>query len=505
MKIKQILILLFFVLLYQLNANDYSSFQKGDTVQVLNIKKHYTLRIFIFTDESMCSVCNSNIIILQELLKYLNIEFNIIINNADNDDVSAIKKETKWSGNIISDEFGIYKEKYKIIKLPVIIITDNNGMIIDLGKLGGNSIDVNLIKGYYSKFSKDSIEQNNSSLTLINRIELVENGEKVRCGKFFDAIYSPKYKKYIFRTNRTCPIFIADSNGIVVNKIDSYKYKTLGCSFIVYNMSWAFSDSLVGLYFASERNTPQFQLYNIVTDSLYPPIDFIIDNIGLRDRNSYYGYFLTNTDKFLMSFNINKYKNISLTDNEKMIYLYGYDGRLAKCFGCTDSLFIRNKRSWNQFSYSIIDTNSFYSYQWGTKRIHTYSVYGELINTFNIELSSNCRTHDKDMDSNITQETQMKLYNEISNFYLFQHDSKKDLFLIKYQNTDVPDGILDIFDPKVKLTDCIEIFDKDGRAIFNSPIEMNNLCNPIYFENGFIYAAEVIDKKLTIAIYKLNN
>jgi hypothetical protein len=89
-------------------SNDYSQFEIGANIKVLNINSTPKLRIYIFTDDNACAVCNYNIFAFQNNLKNFNIEFNIFLNNSNIEQTIKIKNENQWIGNIISDEYGSF-------------------------------------------------------------------------------------------------------------------------------------------------------------------------------------------------------------------------------------------------------------------------------------------------------------------------------------------------------------------------------------------------------------
>ncbi len=500
-------------LLAQKDKNDgvryYTDYNIGDIVEVIDKNANYHLRIYVFADFSICKIYKLNIARLTKRLKSDNINFIVFLNSVNQKNANKIREKYDWNCKIIGDEYNIYKAYYKIKSQATMIILNNEGKILEAGKIGG--IGTKRIKELIEENKVDIKKPKNykSHLKEIKRIDIkYKDGTNLLSGWYRSVLYDDESNRFLVRANRQCDIYVADSSGLIIDTINKSKYSNYNC-FMPSPFSWAWDDSVLFLYHMNYRAKRFYQFYNLKSKKLSESKTFKIKKRGTRNRHSLHGKFWTNNNVFLLFYNNrpenkNESENFILDSTDRTIYAYDISGNEIAAFDSPDSPYLKYKISdWFVENVAQDERNNLLSIQNYSNKLKFWNRSFELRKVQEINLGEPFRKINFDFNDSLSKEDVNNIWNNISFTYSLLYDKKNQHSLIAYCNDSIPEGVFDMSSDKIKKRMYLVISNADGEKLTSEPILMPGHSVPFYFDDSLIYATELTsDKKFQIVLYR---
>lgn len=467
--------------------------------------KYYDGRIYFFTDISACGILNDNIIFYENNLKDYKIEYVIFMNRLNQALAEQVKNEYGWKSKVIGDEFGLYKAYYNIKLQPWIIVLNNQGELILEGKLGGGSVNLKKIKGEIDKYKSNiGSSKYRNELIEVKRIPLQYNDKPLIGSLFREVLYDKSRGHFYLINNRSCNIYKLDTNGVVLNFINRNKQIDRICEIQWDNLTWAYYDSLVFLYFGTNDIKYMFHFYDIVNEKFSQPVEIKLKKFRSDNKPNFRSQYLTGFNKFLMFWDITGEINTKMEPDEPVISVYDNDGNFMKAFDTPDSIYLNYKISqWFNLYTCQNKYGELLSIQNFSDKLKIWDSNQNLKKVLNVNYS-NFRKIDFDFKDTLSSLDAAQLKSRISRINVVLYDNTNDVVLISYSNETYPEGVIDYLSPEVKRQIFYHICDRNGKKLFDKDIELTNHNIPFYFDNHHIYCTEVNNNVLEIVVYKIN-
>ncbi|GEM_PF-4640848 len=486
---------------YSQNLKNFTNLNINDTVKVINKNKNYPARIYFFTNLNACNVANINI----ETLFYQygdSSEFVVFIDGANASDLESLKKYFQGEYKLIGDEFGIYKEYYKVKYEPLLLILDNKGIVNGWDNVKAIRLNIDSVltklKSHYS--AKDRYDHS-KSLKEIKRIKVINENKPLITSLFRSCIYNENDKSYILTNMRLPDLFFIDSLGTVTNKISAIHYPNYDIIFFV-DMSWAIQDSLIYLYGSNHKNII-FQFFDINSRKFSNGIYLSKLSSEQEYCDSYNslcfnkGNNITNHKSFWM-----KPHNRLLTNQDTLIQIYNNNGKLLRRFGVPDKIYLDYKQSTN-FEISFGYHNGIiYTLQGNTNILKKWDINGKLLKTIELDLGPEYKFSLEDHRDEYTDENLRHFYNSNSFDEILLFDKSNSNILFSFSTMDFPPDVFDFASDEVRNETIINIYNPEGRKLNKHEIIMHKGTIPFRFEDNKIYTTEMNGNKLEIAIYE---
>jgi len=504
-KLLFILILIYpLFLVSKVEINNLTNNNINEYKKIINKNKDYDLRIYFFTDANYCKVYNINISNLISNFSNENIEFVVFLNLADSIEVQSISKEYKWNCRIIGDEFGIYKEYYKVKLMPLIIILDNKGKILDFGKIDGKDISTSDIRELLKQNQNTSnILTNNSNLLEISRIHVMDDNKTLKSGMFRDLLYNEKNKQFILKHFRQCEIFIIDSTGNIIKVINKKSHPNYHCYMTGDGLSWSIKDKIIFLHSINYKTDRIFQFYNFDNDSMSEQKIVQLRQTDQRTALSLESYYITGENKFVYFFRDKTKINYNLSNDEPTTFVYDNLGNEISSFGSPDPIYKKYKISYGFRCLPTFDRkNMMISFQSFSDLLNYYDSFGNIIKSVKLDMGKEYREIKEDFSDSSTKEIVRERWNNISTPVSLLYDKINDYTLVSYCNETYPDGIYDFMSDEVTREIFLIISDSTGKRLTENPIPMSSNCIPFYFNDSYIFTSELINKNLEIVKYR---
>lgn len=478
--------------------------QSADTLRVLDKAENFDARIYVFIDINSCEAYEKNISTIYNIFSNYKLEFVVIYYKMNEISIKNKIIENNWKFKVISDEYGIYKDFYNIKYFPTIIITDNNGKLLEKCKLTGAEFNI--------KKSKELIEKNIDTtlksriiinLKEIKRFNIYNDNTKMLSSEFRNIIFNQKLNQYFLRNSNKCPIYIIDSTGKVIDFLDRKSNPEFECYFPYFGFSWAIQDSILFLYDMNSKFKASFQFFDVFKKELSESKEIIINKNTHRDNSSIENNFNTNKNRIILTHFSSGEENFFLKNYDTTLFVYDTNGIFLFSFGNPDSIYQKFKIS-DRFMEMICfdDSGNIYSIQNFSKNLKYWDQNGNLIKKFVLDFS-NYRDLNCDISAKLTTAEAIDVWNKISTTWFLKRDNKNGNILVGYRNMTYPPGVLDFFSDEAKREVYLHIINKDGEHLTSSDILMPGSCKPFHFENSMIYATELDSKSnLQIVIYK---
>jgi len=497
-----IILLLFNIeFVYSQNSKNYSDLNINDTVKVINKNKNYPARIYFFTNLNACNVSNINI----ETLFYQygdSTEFVVFIDGANENDLESIKKYFHGGYKLIGDEFGIYKEYYKIKYEPLLLILDNKGIVKGWDNVKAIILNIDSVltelKLHHSV--KDRYDFSNS-LKEINRIKVINKNKPLITSLFRNCIYKENDNSYILTNMRLPDLFFIDSLGTVTKKISAINFPNYHITFIQ-DMSWAIQDSLIYLYGNDDKNII-FQFYDIHSRKFSTGIYLSKMTSEQEYCDSYNSLCFNNGNNIINNKSFwAKSHNTLLNNHDTMIQIYNNKGKLLRRFGIPDKIYLDYKQSKNlevSFSYH---NGIIYTLQGNSNILKKWDINGKLLEIIELDLGPEYKFSFEDHRDEYTDENLKHYYNSNSFDEKLLIDKSNSNILFSFSNMDFPPDVFNFASDQVRNEVIINIYNTEGRKLNKHEIIMRKGTIPFHFEDNKIYTTEMNGNKLEIAIYE---
>lgn len=218
-------ILIIFILFipFRLFPEDYiqefTDLKDGDSVKPLT-ETDFDLRLYIFLDMNSCFVCKEMIPELDLLLNQpdLNLEKVIFFSGVKKETAEDYVAEKGWKFNLVIDYNNIYTDFYKIKKIPVYIITDNKGKILNVDKLGGVKTTRKKIDTILEYARSNRVERIDPRIMSSDTV-YTEDFKKIYTSHVRNLIYLEKANEYFFNSDADKFIHRIDNKGKVIETI----------------------------------------------------------------------------------------------------------------------------------------------------------------------------------------------------------------------------------------------------------------------------------------------
>lgn len=494
----------------EFKPSDFSNWKINDTVKTLDKSKSYDLRVYCFLELSSCSVCTNWAIYFGQRYSAENMEIVMILKNTTQEDAEKLKKDLDWKLNVVGDEYGLFHTFYKI-KFPMtMIVLDNDGIILDMGKIASPKMSEEHLDELLAEAKKKQVHTENNYIKLkeIARIPVVKNKDGLLSGIRRDVLYDKKHKKFIIRNINNCQIDIADSNGNIYKSIQNDKY--YHCMVGGGPMSWANQDSIIAIpsgIIVNEQFQSEVSYLNTAQDEFSKSGIIKFD----KDPNQ---FFLMTTNNF---FNAEKNEftaflirsgvgSTYLNKNDTCFYVYDSDEKLIKCFGSPDEVYQKYKlSSYTNPAITYNNKGEAVTMQSHTKNIQLWDKNKNLIKTKELDLLNDFKIIKHDLPDELNMESIAVINNEISIYQTLFCDRANNNIVLSWQNQTFPAGVTDYTSPDVKNEIFLSIFDKDGNRLKSKNILMPStfIMQDVY--DNVIFGTELNKNKLELVFYKIES
>lgn len=489
------------------DLKEYCGYKVYDSIEVYNKDFKYNARMYIFTDYNACIVCNSNIQYYEEIFRGSNVEIIVFISGIGDEEVRYLKKNNEIKSIVISDKLDLYRQFYRVNKLPFFMFTDNYGQILAMDKLGGTNYRGKEIENILDSLIKNKPFENESYLKEIFRYDIVQSGVPLICGRKRNVLWSEKQNKCYIQTENNSTIYEVDSSGIVIKLHKPCKAIKFYCDYST-SPSWVVEDSII-MGISSDDDGYFSYFYDLIKDTIY----YVFRFDKLEDEFLSNNGFILGIDFKYAAFNnsiISSYydmsKNTLLIDSMKTLIRIDSSLKSYIIFGTPDSIY--NKRALSclfQEFFTHTKEGLIISIQMFSNIIKQYNNQGKLLKKYTIDFGSGWRKINEDFRYDLYSDAgywagfrnRNSFYQEI--FY----SSIPEYIVILYENRIYPEGVTDRYSRLIKRNFYINLSDLNGKALLKDDLMLPLECLPFYFKGKGFWATELKDNKLQLVKYEL--